>query len=306
MAFETPQRLVRALSDTVRPDGGDGAWLDTLPELLDTATSRLGLTVERVQVPGGRSSLVALVRGQDGATATLKLAPPTAAPELEAAALAHWAGWGVCRLLDGSGGFSAPYGALTLERLHSEISLSSLPQNKALLEAADTVRKLWVEPPAPESVLFETVDTRTARQAQAMLKTADALVRPLVDGALALRDELVSGEPERFLLHGAFRQTKVLAGDRAPWLAVGPDPLVGERAYDLARLARDRLEDLVAANSGAMSARRRLNRLADSLEIDRDRLRGWTLFRATAAGVKAMATGHRREGELLLEFAGWL
>lgn len=82
--------------------------------------------------------------------------------------------------------------------------------------------------------------------------------------------------------------------------------MVGERAYDLARLVRDRVEDLIASAAGASAARRRVNRLADSLEVDADRLRGWTLFRAVESGTRAIASGRRREGELALEFAGWL
>jgi streptomycin 6-kinase len=128
----------------------------------------------------------------------------------------------------------------------------------------------------------------------------------LAAAALEARAELVADSPETLLLHGCFRQGKVLAGDRTPWLAVGPEPLVGERAYDLARLVRDRVEDLVAASAGASAARRRVNRLADSLEVDRERLRGWTLFRAVESGTRALTAGRRQDAELLLEFAGWL
>jgi streptomycin 6-kinase len=287
MAFEPPHRLVRAL-------GEDYAWLARLPGTVEETVDRQKLDVERTVVPGGRSSLLLLVRQPDGTPAALKLAPPSAAPGHEAAALEHWNGWGAVRLLD------AADGELLLERLHPEVSLRSLPEAKALLEAAGTVRRLWVEPPAGHT--FETVADRTARQAAAMRNSAE----PLVAAALAARDELVAAAPEELLLHGNFRQGKVLSGDRAPWLAVGPEPLVGERAYDLARLARDRVEDLVASSAGTSAARRRLNRLADSLEVDRDRLRGWTLFRAVESGLRAVAAGRRAEGELALEFAGWL
>ncbi|MGW7290712.1 aminoglycoside phosphotransferase family protein [Streptomyces sp. NPDC054847] len=287
MAFEPPQRLVRAL-------GEDDAWLARLPETVQETVDRRKLDVERTVVPGGRSSLLLLVRQPDGTPAALKLSPPSAAPGREASALEHWNGWGAVRLLD------AADGELLLERLHPEVSLRSLPEAKALLEAAGTVRRLWVEAPAGHA--FETVADRTARQAAAMRSSAE----PLVAAALAARDELVAAAPEELLLHGNFRQGKVLSGDRTPWLAVGPEPVVGERAYDLARLARDRVEDLVASSAGASAARRRLNRLADSLEVDRDRLRGWTLFRAVESGLRAVAAGRRAEGELALEFAGWL
>ncbi|MGG8408858.1 aminoglycoside phosphotransferase family protein, partial [Streptomyces sp. 12297] len=135
---------------------------------------------------------------------------------------------------------------------------------------------------------------------------APETLRALAGAALDARAELVALPPEEVLLHGAFRQGKVLAGDRAPWLTVGPDPLVGERAYDLARLVRDRLDDQVASTTGAAGVRRRLTRLAESLDVDPERLRGWTLFRAVESGVRAVAAGRRRDSELLLEFAAWL
>ncbi|WP_031049685.1 aminoglycoside phosphotransferase family protein [Streptomyces sp. NRRL F-5650] len=300
MAFEPPRRLVRALGETA-PDGDD--WLAKLPEAVERAVAVRGLTVERVQVPGGRSSLVVLVRTTEGSPAVLKLAPGRARPESERAALVHWGGLGAVQVREEGAGAA---GVLLLERLHPDVSVRSLPEAKALLEAAGTLRRLWVEPPASHA--FETVAERTGRQADAMRAgaAADAQVAPLVDAALAVRAELLAEPPERMLLHGTFRQSKVLAGDRMPWLAVGPDPVVGESAFDLARLVRDRVEDLIAQPSGASTTRRRIKRLAESLEVDQERLRGWTLFRAVESGVRARRVGREQDAELLLEFAGWL
>ncbi|MFI1325323.1 kinase [Streptomyces sp. WAC04189] len=300
MAFEPPRRLVRALGETA-PDGDD--WLDRLPEAAERAVRARDLTVERVQVPGGRSSLVVVVRRADGTPAVLKLAPRRARPESERAALAHWGGRGAVQLAEDA---DTTEGVLLLERLHPDVSVRSLPESKALLEAAGALRRLWVQPPADHP--FETVAQRTGRQAEAMRAgaVADPEVAPLVDAALGVRGELLAGAPEERLLHGTFRQSKVLAGDRMPWLAVGPDPVVGESAFDLARLVRDRVEDLVAQPSGASTTRRRIKRLAESLEVDQERLRGWTLFRAVESGVRARRVGREQDAELLLEFAGWL
>ncbi|MDT9700724.1 aminoglycoside phosphotransferase family protein [Streptomyces sp. P17] len=299
MAFEPPRRLVRALGETA-PDAG--GWLEKLPAAVQQAVTPRELTVERVQVPGGRSSLVVLVRRADGTPAVLKLAPPRARPESERAALAHWDGLGAVQLLE-------PFvteGVLLLERLHPDVSVRSLPEAKALLEAAGTLRRLWVEPQGDHA--FETVAERTGRQAEAMRATAsaDAGVTALVDAALVARAELLAAPPEHRLLHGTFRQSKVLAAERMPWLAVGPDPVVGECAFDLARLVRDRVEDLIASPSGAAITRRRIKRLAESLDVDQERLRGWTLFRAVESGVRAHRVGRSQDAELLLEFAGWL
>lgn len=306
MAFEPPPRLVRALGET-RHNGAEGAgdagdWLDKLPALAQQAVDLRELTVERVQAPGGRSSLVVLVRQADGGPAVLKLAPERARPESERAALAHWDGRGSVQLLDPGDA----QGVLLLERLRPDLSVRSLPEAKALLEAAGTLRRLWVEPPAGN--VFETVAERTGRQAEAMRAAAggDAELAALVDAALAAREELLAGPPEERLLHGTFRQSKVLAGERMPWLAVGPDPVVGECAFDLARLVRDRVEDLIASPSGSSTTRRRVKRLAESLDVDQERLRGWTLFRAVESGVRARRVGRPQDAELLLEFAGWL
>ncbi|MFI6947914.1 aminoglycoside phosphotransferase family protein [Streptomyces sp. NPDC050422] len=301
MGFEPPQRLVRALGESYG-DTAAAQWLARLPALTEQALAAAGreMTVDRVAAPGGRSSLVLLVRDADGTPAALKLAPAGADPELERAALTHWNGWGAVKPIAAVGD------ALLLERLHPEVSLRSLPEAKALLEAAGTVRRLWVEPPAGHA--FETVAVRTGLRTEAMRASAadDPALEPLVSAALAARAELVTHSPEALLLHGNFRQSKVLSGERAPWLTVGPEPVVGERAYDLARLVRDRVEDLIASPGGAMTARRRVKKLADALDVDRERLHGWTLFRAVESGTRALAAGRRQEGEVTLEFAGWL
>ncbi|MEU1158535.1 aminoglycoside phosphotransferase family protein, partial [Streptomyces sp. NPDC005918] len=140
MALEPPQRLVTALGESAR-DGDD--WLEKLPEAAEQAVALRELTVERVHVPGGRSSLVLMVQQADGTPAVLKLVPPRSRPESERAALAHWNGLGAARLLDPE----CADGALLLERLHRDVSVRSLPEPKALLEAAGTLRRLWVAPP---------------------------------------------------------------------------------------------------------------------------------------------------------------
>jgi streptomycin 6-kinase len=47
-------------------------------------------------------------------------------------------------------------------------------------------------------------------------------------------------------------------------------------------------------------------RLAESVDVDPERLRAWSLFRAVESGVRNLASGRRTDGEMLLEFASWL
>ncbi|MFR9674625.1 aminoglycoside phosphotransferase family protein [Streptomyces sp. TR02-1] len=301
LPLDPPQRLVRALRTHPDPSLASG-WLDSLPERLEGTLRRWDLAGERVVSPGGRSSLVVLVRLADGAPAALKLTAPAEAAAAEAEALTRWNGWGSVRLLR-----SAPEeGALLLERLHGEVSLRSLPEARAMLEAGSVLRRLWVTP-APGHGL-PTLAQATERAAASMRTDAPAEAAPLVEEALELREALLHDAPPPALLHGDFRQGAVLSADaeRAPWLTVGPEPLVGEVAYDLARLVRDRLHDLMASAGAPAVTRRRLHALADSLEVDPERLRGWALYRAVESGIRHIARGDRLDGEALLEFAGWL
>jgi streptomycin 6-kinase len=302
-----PERLVRSVGAWEGEAGR--AWLRELPGRVREFLDRWGLRPERVVDPGGNVSMVVLVRTGDGVPAALKLGMVTRETAREPEALARWDGLGAVRLLRAD----PERGALLLERLRGEVSLRSLPEPNAMLEAADVVRRLWVAP--GEDHRFRTVAGYTAELAATLAERAGrpwaADARPLAEEALRVREELVAGEPEQVVLHGDFHHGNVLAaadtsGGRLPWLAIDPKPLVGERAFDLAWLVRDRLDTLVASPGPAARARRRLRQLADSLDVDGERLRGWTLFRAVEAGLWCLAVGDRADGELLLELAGWL
>jgi streptomycin 6-kinase len=300
--LEPPERLARTVAAWEGEAGW--AWLAALPDTVADRLERWGLTAERVLAPGGQISMVVLVRTEDGTPAVLKAGMVTRESAQEHAALAHWDGRGAARLLRAD----PEAGVLLLERLHADVSLRSLAEPKAMLEAAEVVRRLWV-PPA-EGHPFTSVAARTAALAELLRErrgqpwAADA--RPLVDEALELHAALVADPPEEVLLHGDYHHGNVLAGDRMPWLAIDPKPLVGERAYDLAWLARDRLATLVARPGSRSAALRRVRSLAESLEVPVERLRGWAVFRAVEAGLWYLSVGGREDGELLLEFAGWL
>jgi len=290
------------LQETVRRWTGDrgSAWLDSLQGLAATYLDRWELTLERVVEPGGQVSLVLYVRRGDGSPAVLKLGLPSPESAQEHAALAHWNGRGAVRLLD-----AAPEdGAMLLERLHGEVPLLSLAESKAMLEAAGTLQRLWVAP--PEQHPFTLVSDYVSRLCEILRERRSLPAAAELGPLLAVADELLGSEPEQLLLHGDFHHGNVLSAERSPWLAIDPKPLVGERAYDLAWLAQDRLETLVGVPGPQAAARRRLQRLSEAVDVDRDRLRGWTLFRTVETGLWSLDIGDTASAALYLEFAAML
>ncbi|GAA2273064.1 MULTISPECIES: aminoglycoside phosphotransferase family protein [Kitasatospora] len=300
--FTIPERLTATALATAGAAGE--AWLSALPETVHEHTARWNLTLERIADPGGRLSLIAYVRRPDDSLAVLKAQPVTPATAYEHAALRHWAGRSAVLLLDAD----PAAGVLLLERLHGDIPLRSLAEAKAMVEATSLLQRLWV-PPA-EGNPFSSVAERAGEQTAELRRRRDLPVavdtRPLVDEALETAAGLLAGESEHLLLHGDFHHGNVLAADRAPWLAVNPEPLVGERAWDLAWLAQDRMDTLVGSPGPRAAARRRLHQLADAVEVDHERLRGWTLFRTVGAGLRSLEHGDTASAELYLEFASWL
>ncbi|NYI08437.1 aminoglycoside phosphotransferase family protein [Allostreptomyces psammosilenae] len=297
-----PERLSRKIR---RWEGEAGArWIEALPALVTEYCARWELIVDRVMDPGGRLSMSLLVTRADGTPAVLKFGWLNEETRHEAAALRIWGGRGAVRLLESDDAT----GALLMERLQPHISLRSLPEKRAMLEAEEVARRLWVAP--GEEHPFRTVEdrrielTRELYRYHRLPELEDA--RGLIDAALLVGAELAGDQPEQVLLHGDLHHGNVLAGERLPWLAIDPRPLVGERAYDLAWLVRERLETLVATPGPRSATRRRIRELASALEVDEQRLLGWALFRSVAAGARDFALGETEDGEMLLELATWL
>jgi streptomycin 6-kinase len=300
--LEPPEQLVRTVTSWMGEAGRE--WLARLPEQTAAYLERWELSPQRVLTPGGQISMIVLVTQADGTPAALKLGMVTAETRHEHAALAHWDGHGAVRLLR----VDPEAVVMLLERLRADVSLRSLPEPKAMLEAAATLRRLWV-PPA-EGQGFTLVADHTADLVKTLRERREqpwaAEVRPLIDEAVETRERLLADPADEMVLHCDFHHGNVLAGERSPWLAIDPKPMVGDPGYDLAWLALDRRDTLIASPGPQAAVRRRIAQLAASLDIDEERLRGWVLFRAVEAGVWGLSVGDREFGELLLELAGWL
>ena len=264
---------------------GGAAWLDALPGLARSCAADWDLTLGE-PFPSAYASLAVPAVTGAGARVVLKLNFAEPETEHEADALAAWDGDGAARLLARDAGRAA----LLVERLDPGVALWTVADEaEANGIAASLLRRLW-RPPAAAHPFRRLVDDATGWLA-VVVPRYERLGRPfegsLLDRAVRGVEELSAAPPEEVILHQDLHGGNILSAGREPWLVIDPKPLVGERAFDLASLLRDRRSELAADPSPVRRLRRRLDQLAADTEVDRERARTWGIVHALAWGVGA-------------------
>jgi streptomycin 6-kinase len=204
----------------------------------------------------------------DGTPAVLKI-PPT--DELDA--LEWFSGRGGVRVL----AIDRECGAALLERVLPGTRLVSEPEEVAVGAAADVMRALW-RPPAGGHA-FPTVRDWG---------------RPLEPGSRAagIFAALCDSMGEQVVLHGDLHHDNVLRSSENGWVAIDGKGVVGERAYEPGALLRNPRPGLLDEPHPARLLRRRSARLAEALDLDAERVRGWAYAQAVLAAV-----WHVQDGE---------
>jgi streptomycin 6-kinase len=182
-------------------------------------------------------------------------------------------------------------GALLIERCEPGTSLRTVADaDEALATEADLLERMWRRPPAGHT--FGLLGDDVTRWAGAFPGVWEQLGRPfergLVDAAVSAARELAPTQGDEVLLHQDFHSANVLRAEREAWLAIDPQPLVGERELDAASLLRDRRHELFREPDPWAQLHRRLDWLTERLGLDRERTRAWGVVHALAWGVSAV------------------
>lgn len=278
LARSVPEGLRRAVID-LHGEAGEG-WLGRLPETLGGCARRWGLGLGEAFEGASYSYVVAATRA-DGARAVLKLGFPGRALTLEAAALRHFGGRGAARLLEAD----EEAGALLIQRLEPGTPLAGLANavrdEEATEAAASVMLELWR--PAPVRHDFPTA-ADWAGGFQRLRKRfgggCGPLPEELVAGAEALFSQLLDSSAEPVLLHADLHHGNILDAGGGRRLAIDPQGLVGERAYEAGALLRNPLPQLFRMRRPVEVLSRRLDTLAAALKLERARLRAWGLAQA--------------------------
>ncbi|MFD7652553.1 aminoglycoside phosphotransferase family protein [Actinosynnema sp. NPDC059797] len=236
------------------------AWRETLPGLAEEFCARWRLTPDGPLL-NGFVGVVLPVRRADGEPAALKLTWVEEENRQEALALRVWDGDGVVRLLD----HDDERGALLLERLDHTRDLEREPLAEALAVTGGLLRRLRV-PAGPEFRRHEPND---------LVEENAGLGGPVpaafVERALELGRELAATAGDT-LVNEDLHFQNVLRGEREPWLMIDPKPLAGDREFGVIPVLWNRF--------GEDDVRERMAALCDLGELDAERARAWTFYRA--------------------------
>lgn len=261
-----PQRFIAAITGAWPADGP--RFLARLPQLIREYEAKWDI---RVLAPYPLSyNYVAPAVAADGAAVVLKLGVPNPELTAEIEALRLYGGRGAARLLAAE----PERGALLLERVLPGEPLASLPDDDAATRiAAEKMAELWRALPPDHS--FPDLRRWTRSLSDYAARYADhpgPLPHPLIRRATAILDDLLAAPEEPVLIHGDFHHWNVLAAEREPWLVIDPKGVAAERAFEVGPLLYNPFEDIAAHADLARLTARRLDILAESLGLDRQRL----------------------------------
>lgn len=247
------------------------AWLESLPKTIHEVARRWSLSFESPRSHEGSCAWVAPAVRKDGARVVLKLGMPHMEAANEIDGLRFWDGNPTVRLLDADSSLNA----MLLERCEPGTSLRDLPEAEQDVVLAELFHRLWRTPPAPHPFrpLSSMIAYWSGETLAAQPKWRDA---GLVHAGLRVFEELVRATSDDVLLATDIHAGNVLRAQREPWLVIDPKPFLGDRAYD----ATQHLFNCKARMSAA--PRVTIQRFADLLEIDGERVRMW-MFARTAA-----------------------
>ena len=255
-------------------------WLEGLPALVEHCARRWELKVGPPFAPLSYN-YAAPAEGPRGECLVLKLGVPTRGLLSEIDALLGFDGCGAARLLDAD----AARGALLLERLEPGTPLTALCEedDEAATAAAAAVmrrlRRAGRRQPHRRPTAADWGQGFERCRAH-FLGGTGPFPKKLFEEAESLYSELLSTSAAPILLHGDLHHGNILAAARAPWLAIDPQGVCAEPAYEVGALLRNPLPQLLSWPDPVRVTERRVAQLSDELGFERARVRGWGLAQA--------------------------
>lgn len=276
---DLPSKFVTRVID-VHGHAGE-AWLAVLPAQLDRVASRWGLELQGPFAELHTHYVTAATRS-DGSHFVLKMAIPGIDVEREAACLRTYSGQGAARLV----AYDLGLGALLTERIQPGFDLTHLDEDRAIEVTCRLMDRLHKSPNDPD--LFPSVadwGKGFARLRELYGGTSGPLPDDLVSEAQTWFWDLAGSMAPSVLLHGDLHHGNVLSAGDQRWLAIDPQGVIGEPAYEVGAFLRNPTPDIAGSPDLGGILARRVSLFSEAMATDQRRIGGWGFAQAVLSAI---------------------
>ena len=257
------------------------SWITALPACIRDLEQAWGIRVGAT-FPECRYNLVAAATLENGAGAVVKLSVPGSHLEAEAICLDSYGGQGAPRLLM----HDSDRGAVLMERVVPGTNLTGIPDHEAVAAVVEVMQKLH-RATVPERSLPTVKEWGLGfdRLRQAFDGATGPLPTGLVGEAHQIFNQLTDSMGPVVLLHGDLHHENLLDGGERSWMAIDPQGVIGEAAYEVGAFLRNPAPAVFDWPDLARRQRERIFAFSDQLGIPHQRIAGWGFSQAVLSAI---------------------
>jgi streptomycin 6-kinase len=268
-------------------------WLAALPAFLKSIETKLSI---HIAAPFSNLTYhyVAPATSATGEALIFKCGIPQPEMRTEIAALQHYNGQGCVRLIASD----VEQGWLLLEACQPGVMLSTLEDDEAATHhAVEVMQKLWK--PIAKEASFPNIENwlEGLSRMQQDPRAKDLISKRLMDYSIGLSKDLCVSMGELVLLHGDLHHDNILSSNRAPYLAIDPKGLIGEREYECGALVRNPICKMRGMSGLSRFLKKRLDQIAAETGFDRKRIQQWSMVQAVLAAYWQIEDGEENSHE---------
>ncbi|MDE2025382.1 MAG: aminoglycoside/hydroxyurea antibiotic resistance kinase [Patescibacteria group bacterium] len=256
-------------------------WLDTIPQLISKYEKAWEIKAHHPFVLS--YNYVAPVTCRDGSPAVLKIGFPQDKEfysEMEMLRMSE--GEGMVTLLR----FASLDAVALIEQCLPGKSLRTVDETTAVTQAIKLMQEIWKPVPAPHTFPHIKDWGKGFTRIKTLFPgTACPIPKLLLDKGEKLFGEFCSSLTEEVLLHGDLHQDNILSSGRELWLAIDPKGVIGEKAYETGIWLRNPFPDIVKDPNATQILKLRVERFADGLSLDKQRILGWGFAQAVLSAI---------------------
>jgi len=258
------------------------SWLAGFHDLRDQLRERWSL-LDPQPFPALSFNYLESARHSSGRQVVLKIGFPDPELETEILALGYYNGVGAVRLLEGD----PARGALLLERIIPGDNLLTLTEDQTATRiAGQAMTDLWRLVPQPNPFpSMEKWCRGFSRYLDHIQEKPGPLPIRLVNQAAGLARELLEEKVEDILLHGDLHHGNILLGEAGRWLVIDPKGVIGDKASEVAPLLYNPVPDLIKYQDLEGIITSRLDILAETTGLERERMIAWSFVRAVLSSI---------------------